>query len=230
MTSFLDLGAGAGGGGNFEALSSSYGYSIDAGAGLITEDGDGLLVEMTASTSFAITLTGLDPPSGAHFLLQALHLWLTIGAPVSPAAGDTFWIRSEVDATNYSEVALTYDGAAWKVTARRTVSGAHADQATALGAATINGTRIFGAQWAGYLGADVAYRAINAELYTDSANGATMTGGVRQQLVQSDGVAARTDAKTYRIGGSVGVGASWAVRIHGLRAVEHVINTPGAPF
>lgn len=207
-----------------------YGYSIDSGAALITEDADGLLVEMTASTSWEITLTGLDPTTGAHFLLHALQLWCTISAPVAPAAGDLFYVRSETDALNYSESALHYDGANWELRSSRVIAGVYTSGTVNLGAGGINGTRLWGPQWFGNPAVDKTYRSLQTEFYYDTANGATATAGGVQLTSTTEDVSAVANTQIYRIGGEVGAGASWTVRLHGLRAVEHAVNTPGAPF
>ena len=209
-------------------FSDGAGYTIDSGSSIITEDADGLLVEMTASTSFEVTLTAIDPPAGAHFLLQALHLWLTISAPTAPAAGDKLFVRSESSATEYSEAALHYDGAAWELLASRVVGGVYASAAQNL-AGTLEGERIFGAQWSASVVTNA--RVIRPEFYTAAAGvGATGEGNLVQLLNTVEDVSLPANTQTIRVGGEVGAGSSWSVRLHGFRAVEHVVNAPGAPF
>lgn len=206
-----------------------YGYRIDSGAGFITEDDAGLLIEMTEG-SWEITLTGLEPTDGDHFILQALHLWLTVGAPTNPVDGDNIYFRSETSGANYSSVELYYTGGVWNIAAVRTQTGSPTRLLTDISAAGLAGTRIMGGQWASVGGVAAVTRTLVAEFYDDPTAGATAYSRAITLNFAVDDVSSKANEQTYRIGGSIGAGAAWTVRFHGLRGVEHVVNTLGTPF
>lgn len=214
----------------FNLAEGDYGYEVDVDAdSIVTQDADGLLVSFVAGSSFEATLTGLSPTDGEFFLVWASALFMTIGAPSSPTAGDRFWFRDRLNSPldYWINLVLEYDGSAWQLFAERVLNGA-----------TVPGSKIDLTAAGKFLGDHVAglrsqpgdnqgYRTVHATWHTPGDVLVCRESGMSPNAI--DYINDQTKGHKVRFGGSIAAG-TWDVRLHGFVGQEDPALAEGAPF